>query len=183
MLGGRLGVLLAALLAVPVLMVAAAPAHACSCAIAGVHRHLQQADVVFEGTITEQRRTDYRTVMRIEVARVYKGEVRERMDVETGNGGGDCGLGIPEGRRVLVFGEIYEGVLGTSTCAGSGTDVHRAHPELAVWRDPLPGALVSNSWGAEGDPGGGTVWWLVGGAVLLVGGAVYGVRRRGRWSA
>lgn len=175
-MSGRLRALLTLLLAVPVLLVSSAPAHACSCVMAGVSKHLRQSDAVFEGEVVEKRRAEHLQVLRVEVSRVYKGDVVEQVDVVTGSGGGDCGVTIAAGRPALFFASADKDGYGTSICAGTGTALHRDHPALADWHAPAPGTLESDAWD---EAGGTSAWWWVGGFVAVGAlGAAYVAWRR-----
>lgn len=156
---------LLAVLAFPLVVVTAAPAYACSCVNAGVERQVRWADVVFVGTVEQVFLPDQQRVAEVVVDRVLKGSVPERTDVETGGGGGDCGVDFLEGDRVLVFGTLQDDAVHTDICSGTGTDLHGGHPALGTGHAPEPGALVSSERPVdEGMPA--AVWWLASGAAL-----------------
>ncbi len=170
------GLLLALLLAVPVLLVSAVPAHACSCVKAGPTKYVKWADVVFTGTVEDSAADDTIRVARIAVDEVYKGSVRARTDVTTSAQGPACGVDLVPGSEVIVFGSLEGSSVATSTCAGSGTRLHERHPALGTGSPPEPGELVSDAWPGPVDR---SIWWIGAPLLLLVAGAAaYAVRRR-----
>lgn len=159
---------LLAVLAFPLVVVTASPSYACSCVDATLEQQVRSADVVFVGTVEQTFQVDQGlvgVVAEVAVSRVHRGSVPERTDVVTGGGGGDCGVPLQEGDEVIVFGALDDDAVATTTCAGSGADLHEGHPALGAGRAPEPGALVSSKRpGDEGVPA--AVWWLAGAAAL-----------------
>lgn len=105
--------LLAALFAaLSLVVVTASPSFACSCIMNGIEQHVEGAEVVVTGTVTEITPPPQRRVMSsmdpatytVEVEDVHKGDVGETIAVLSPNSGASCGLeGIEEGGRYVVF--------------------------------------------------------------------------------
>ncbi|HET7233174.1 MAG TPA: hypothetical protein VFJ16_24400 [Longimicrobium sp.] len=97
----------------------------CSCAgpmtDAEAVRH---SAVVFEGRVTRSRQVRRgdgisRRVYTFTVTHWRKGAPRRTVQVETGLGGGDCGVTFPRRRTVMVYAsEGPGGRLGTGICSG-----------------------------------------------------------------
>lgn len=97
------------------LTVAPSQAWACSCAPSTDHRHLSRADVAFIGTGLTRRppavgrdgvmsSLDPATYV-FAVSAVLKGRVGPRQEVISPQFGASCGIEIPLGRPVVVFGQ------------------------------------------------------------------------------
>ena len=111
-----------------VLRASAPGADMCSCA--GVRTDaeaLRHNAVVFEGRPIRSRRArrsrgEYTRTVRVytfQVTRWRKGEPRRFVEVETGLGGGDCGVVFQRGRAYTVYaGRNDQGRLGTGICSG-----------------------------------------------------------------
>jgi hypothetical protein len=124
---------------------ASKPAWACSCAPSTPADRARDADAVFTGTVA--RITDARRdrVVNFDVDTVYKGEQSASIDVHTGYGGGDCGVGFIVDRRYTVFGFRGDGALNTYSCdapivgdvnpvaLGLGPGVTGLHRPLSPW--------------------------------------------------
>ena len=116
----------------------------CSCAEARTDAEaLQHNPVVFEGRVIRSRRArrshgEYSRVVRVytfHVTRWRKGTPRQVVEVQTGMGGGDCGIVFRRGRTYMVYaGTDDQGRLGTSICSG---------PYLPL-PDPPPGTPGSD---------------------------------------
>ena len=102
-------VLRAAVLAVVLSAVVAVDARACSCAARDARDRLHEADVAWAGEVVERRVSDAgdpryggdeRLLYTFAVRRVYKGEVPEHVEIETGASDGMCGFDVPVGHRM-----------------------------------------------------------------------------------
>jgi hypothetical protein len=138
--------LLALLLAVPgVLLTTASPAHACSCVGGPPEAGVRGADLIFLGTVTDDRGGNgIRRTLTFEVDLAWKGQVTATTRLGTGAGGGDCGLEITEGDETMVFAyREDDGTLGSNICHGRGathTDVERLLGPGAPPVEGTPGA-------------------------------------------
>jgi hypothetical protein len=198
--------LLVLALVVTGLAVWAAPAHACSCAVATDTDLLDRADAVFVGTLVDRTVTSQGDVYsstdpavhRFEVTGVYKGEVRADQEVVTSAEGASCGLELTEGDEVLVFASsAAPGGFGPAPGPGqyvadlcNGTRALGAGPVPASYGDPTVPAdpvepdegtevaqpLASDPVDAEGETP--VVPLAVGGVVLVAAAGALTWRRR-----
>ncbi|WP_435742344.1 hypothetical protein [Nocardioides sp. SYSU DS0663] len=98
------GLLASIAASVAVVVGAAAPAAACSCAVIGAAEHVEMADTVFTGVLQEQRDDGRRVTYEFVVDSVLEGDPGERAVVRSGASGASCGLGrLAEGERYVVF--------------------------------------------------------------------------------
>ena len=122
LLGGVLG-------ALSLVVLAASPSFACSCARAGTAEHVDNAVAVFTGTVADKEPPPKRPVMSsmdpvtytFEVARSFKGDVASPTEVLSAMSGASCGLeGIRTGDRYVVFADQGRGGdLWASLCGGT----------------------------------------------------------------
>jgi hypothetical protein len=170
---------LAAAAAIAALVVAVTPsaAGACSCAPVTTEDMVATAEVVFVGE--EVGRMTNREVwppvaVSFIVVEAYKGDVAAEMTVWTGGGGGDCGVG-PLSGLVGIAAYYEEGRLSFNICGG-------VHDPVAVAAAIDPIAMVPSPGDtAEPPAGSSAALWLVGGASLMVAGAVFMTLRRREW--
>ncbi|HEU4562518.1 MAG TPA: hypothetical protein VFS20_32105 [Longimicrobium sp.] len=111
-----------------VLRASAPEAGMCSCAGPLTDAEaLQRNPVVFEGRPIRSRRErrgdgGFRRMVRVytfQVTRWRKGTPRRVVEVQTGMGGGDCGIVFQRGRTYTVYaGPDDRGRLGTGICSG-----------------------------------------------------------------
>ena len=137
---------------------AASPASACSCAVVGVRDRatadtlLAGADAVFAGRLVDRREpvsldgssssADLATLT-FAVSRVFKGEVAPRQEVRTAQSGASCGLELAgEGPFLLFAQRAADGTLRASLCGGASERV-----DLATWAGSPPDAAVDGSPG------------------------------------
>jgi hypothetical protein len=78
----------------------AGDALACTCAPVDLVRDLPSADGAFVGTVLERRETEASVNLLFRVEQVYKGDIENRVEVETSRDGATCGLDLPVGERV-----------------------------------------------------------------------------------
>lgn len=133
-------------------------AHACSCVTAEPRQLVEWADAVVWAEVTDARMPLSGTGEAhylLDVERVYKGEVTQRVRVDSAASGAACGLeGIEAGGRYAFF------LLGDSSpyeanlCGGSG-GVERERLEKVLGAAERPAAEgVIDPAGARPDPGG-----------------------------
>lgn len=202
--------LLGSLLLVPVVvMIAAAPAHACSCAMGETADHVGWADRVFTGEVLEvqmpgvgsdgvQSSADPVRIL-IAVDEVFKGELPAETTVVTAASGASCGLEpLPaEGESWLWFAaESERGRLGVGLCGGSSPVDERTVAEVVAVTGPGTEAVAtgekpsarsqavsdtgSGRSGADDAGSGDAVPWGVGGVLVVLGVAVAGAAAVGR---
>ncbi len=181
---GRL--LALALLVLSTVLLAPAPAFACSCAGVSPAEHVEGTDVVVTGRVLDHVEARSRpwggtpSTYLVEAQTVWRGEVTERFEVIGGEAGDTCAMeGIEVDRRYVFFLHQRGGQLHGSLCGGTGTVTERQVDRLL---DPVAGQ-------PDGD-GPATAGWSVrsngdlvaaGGAVLAAGfGVAWKVRRARR---
>jgi hypothetical protein len=132
----------------------AGDALACSCLPVDLARDLPRADGAFVGTVLERRSTEASVIMLFRVEQVYKGEIENRIEVETARDGATCGLELAIGQRIGLLldreGELWR----SSLCS----QVDPA--EFLALADVKDNELPPLNWGGI----------VVGGLVLLSGG-------------
>jgi len=95
----------------------AGDALACTCAPIDLVRDLPRADGAFIGTVLE--RTDGKTTSTLlfRVEQVYKGDISNRVEIETARDGATCGLEAPVGERLGLLLERDGGKWRSSLCS------------------------------------------------------------------
>jgi len=181
----------AVLVVVATMTAATGSACACSCVELTVAEAVRNSSAVFVGTLREVRGPTLslssgdpsRFVFDVESA--YKGDVHEVQSVVSSSDSASCGLAIAVGQRTLVFahgessfsledGEYESGLCGGTRALAVSEMPTELGPAIAV----LPGSspigeddsypsMIARNW-----------YWIVGAAVLLVGGVVTVRRRR-----
>lgn len=161
-----LGVFGSFLLVPLVVLMAAAPAHACSCAMGGTKEYVEWADAIFTGTLVEVDAPDPDDghvsrgddiTMLVAVDRVFKGEAPAQVEVVTSSGGASCGLTPPpvDGDPWLWFLHLTEeGRYTASICGGSGPAVEGSVARVVDLVGPgaKPGPVSTTS--GDSTPGG-----------------------------
>lgn len=120
------------LLGIVIVVLLASPAvNACTCAgNTPPCESFGTADAVFAGTVIGERmserpkKTDQNEVeldwvprgVKFSVEQAYSGVTGTEIEVFTGRGGGDCGVGFRTGQRYLVYAYRYKDKLTTSIC-------------------------------------------------------------------
>lgn len=105
----------------------AAPALACSCAPMTDAEYVDNADVVFAGTLLDREEprsspiisSDDPVTLTFAVSEVYKGQVGAMAQVRTASSGASCGLEIEGEGPFLVFTTFDENGLTASLCGGT----------------------------------------------------------------
>ena len=134
------------LLAAGLVLGAASPASACSCARIVLATDLPQADGAFVGTYSDRTRIgDGQVAFTFEVERVLKGEFGPTAIVRTSSDGASCGLEFSGDRRTgLLLRRAEDGVWESSLCS-----MVQPAQLLAVGSDVPPDpavAVVSAGW-------------------------------------
>lgn len=95
--------LLTCLLALPVAVLTAAPAHACSCERPERESTLEESDLIAEVTVTGEHEADRDRIYDLQVQREWKGPGAGQIQVSTGRDVTACGLALREGRSYVLF--------------------------------------------------------------------------------
>ena len=153
-------------------------AYACSCVPPGPpEMALQEATAVFSGKVTDRQigqRLHFAfrypfihlyqagAKFTFAVSEIWKGAPYETIIINTGTGGGDCGLGLRTGEEYLIYAYGEQNALGSNICTRT-RPLANASEDIAILGtgDPptIAGANESSSFG-----------WLIGSctAVLFV---------------
>lgn len=142
------------LLLVPLLpvLLAPAPAYACSCMMPTVQQSLDGADVVVVGTVESVvesgvGRHGLDDIVRLDVQQVLKGEATRTQDVVSR----DCnGSALSPGMTGVIFLQREGGELSAHLCGGSG--FHEPAEVIAAVgqaQEPIPGATRIRRDGAD----------------------------------
>ena len=95
----------------------AGDALACTCAPVDLVRDLPTADGAFVGTLLEREDREATSTLLFRVEQVYKGDISNRVEVETARGGAACGIEAPVGERIGLLLERAGGVWSSSLCS------------------------------------------------------------------
>ncbi len=161
-----------------------APAFACSCAAQSVARHVDDADVVFAGTLTDADvpRSVFdgeNATYTFEVDAVYAGDPAAVTHISTASSGSACGLeGLTVGERYVVFAHAAGDRLSANLCGGTGPATPQlegtlgdalgapVRPDLTGSQGagpppPLPSMVTPWAWLAGLAAVVGPLWWLL----------------------
>ena len=95
----------------------AGDALACSCLPVDLARDLPRADGAFVGTLLERHDGEATSTLLFRVEQVYKGDIENRVEVETARGGAACGIELPVEERIGLLLERDGGVWRSSLCS------------------------------------------------------------------
>jgi hypothetical protein len=95
----------------------AGDALACSCLPVDLARDLPRADGAFVGTLLERHDGEATSTLLFRVEQVYKGDIENRVEVETARGGAACGIELPVDERIGLLLERVGGVWRSSLCS------------------------------------------------------------------
>ncbi len=127
------------LLAAATLILAPAPAYACSCIGRSTEQLIEDADVIFGGRLDEDTKSGQVRTLTFSVDLVYKGSADADQVVSTSTSTASCGLGISgPGPFVIFANESADGVLRANLCGGT-----RAGPAPAGLGSGTPPAGAS----------------------------------------
>ena len=101
----------------------AGDALACTCLPVDLARDLPRADGAFVGTLLEREDRDATSTLLFRVEQVYKGDIENRVEVETARGGAACGIEVPVGERIGLLLE-RDGAGGARACAPRSSRRH-----------------------------------------------------------
>jgi hypothetical protein len=109
--------LIRGLLVAVVALAFAGDALACSCMPVDLVRDLPRADGAVIGTIVERRDREATSTLVFRVEQVYKGDIDNRVEIETAKGGAACGIETPIGERIGLLLERDGDVWRSSLCS------------------------------------------------------------------
>ena len=177
-------------LVVPLLvLVAEAPASACSCVAASLDEHRRRADAVFSGEVL--RRSGGRdgtgsVTYTVRVDRVFKGEVASEQEVLSGAQSSACGIDLQAAQRAVFFahGDASRSApsgLRTDSCSGTragdpGHDLGQGRPPTSATAAPTAPELTTAERRVPQEDGVPVLGLLAG--VPLLGLGVLALRRR-----
>lgn len=84
---------------------------ACSCVPYNITQEIENADMIFTGTVIRKPNT-YPIYDSFKITEIFKGNKTDSITIETGIGGGDCGMEFQIGQSYLVYSRNLE----TSRC-------------------------------------------------------------------
>ena len=132
----------------------AGDAFACSCLPVDLARDLPRADGAFVGTLLERTDRESTSTLLFRVEQVYKGDIENRVEVETARGGAACGLEVAPDQRIGLLLERDGGVWRSSLCSQvepaaflALTDVKDNELPPLNWPGIVVGSLVLLSGG------------------------------------
>lgn len=105
------------MLSAALLLGLAGDALACSCAPIDLARDLPRADGAFIGTLLEREDREATSTLHFRIEQVYKGDISNRVEVETARGGAACGIEAPTGERIGLLLERDGQVWRSSLCS------------------------------------------------------------------
>lgn len=171
------------LVALSTVLLAPAPAFACSCAGLTPAEHVEGKDVVVTGRVLDHVEARSRpwggtpSTYLVETETVWRGEVTARFEVIGGEAGDTCAMeGIEVDRRYVFLLHQQGEELHGSLCGGTGSVSERQVDRLLdpVAGQPTGGGPASTGWSVRSN--GDLV--AAGGAVLVAGLGVAGWRVR-----
>lgn len=140
-------VLVATVLALPVIVATAPCAHACDCDRPTPESAIPGADLIGEVTVLDESEDDDKRLYELEVTRSWKGATHSRIELSTESDVTACGLELTEGERYILFagGSEDEGWSSTWCTATHGVDaedppVTRADVEAELGTGDVPTA-------------------------------------------
>lgn len=148
-----------------------APAHACSCVTDSEPELIGNAEVIFTGTVTQDRAVGQGRTYTFAVDRVFRGEAHATQTATTPVQDSACGLDLTGPGPFLVLGYLNEGRLQLSSCGGTRPGGPPA--DLGAGYPPQPGSAPT---GVTWTPSSGSLTLVVGAAFLVF--AVIVARRR-----
>ena len=95
----------------------AADARACSCLPVDLARDLPRADGALIGTLLERKDGRETSTLLFRVEQVYKGDIANRVTVETARDGAACGIEVAAGERIGLLLERDRAVWRSSLCS------------------------------------------------------------------
>lgn len=131
-----------------------AAAYACSCVTDSEPELIGNAEVIFTGSVSNERAWGGTRTYTFAVDRVYRSQVLATQTVRTDSQGQACGLELRGAGPYLVMGYLQNGVLWANSCGGTRAGATPA--ELGDGYPPQPGSSES------------PVPWLVLSGVIVV---------------
>ena len=144
----------------------AGDALACTCAPVDLVRDLPAADGAFIGTLLQRTDQGETSTLLFRVEQVYKGDISNRVEIETARDGATCGIEAPVGERLGLLLERRGEAWRSSLCS----QVEPA--EFLALTDVEDNAFPPVNWGG-----------IVVGALILLAGGWFLARRIRRYRA
>lgn len=148
-----------------------APAYACSCVTDSEPELIANAQVIFTGTLTDDRSQHDTRTYTFAVDRVFRGEAHAIQTARTPTQSPACGLDLEGPGPYLVLGYLENGVLWANSCGGTRTGA--TPTELGPGSPPQPGSAPT---GLTWTPANSGLTLVIGAAFLVI--AVVVARRR-----
>ncbi len=76
---------------------------ACQCVPPDLQEEIEDADLIFKGIPIEKRQENFKMIYRFAVRKTWKGQAVDTLEIQTGLGGGDCGMLFYIGKAYIVF--------------------------------------------------------------------------------
>lgn len=180
--------LLTCLLVLPVAVLTAPAAHACSCAGVTPAEQLAAADLVVEGRVTAVTEAGRERTYTLAVTRSWRGSQNDVVRVRTKRDEAECGTTLSDDPQIVLArasGETWttglcdgrvltgDGRLGPITAQQVESELGQGTPSGVDVSEPPPSDEVVT------ESGYGLLPWILGGAAVLLGGLALLVRRRG----
>lgn len=105
--------------------------------------YYQQAEVVIQGTVLDEKELDNSRVFAVSIEKVWKGQPDAYIDLHTAMDSAQCGVTLEGDGTYVIFASTVEGELRTSLC--SGTRLADSNPELVSWLNNYDGTSSSSS--------------------------------------
>ncbi len=141
-----------------VLVVNSAPALACSCALGSTGDHVENADVIVTGTLTdaidppaaEVMSSDDPITYLVDVEKTFKGDASHQLEFTSAMSGASCGLeGMQVGDRYAFFLYPENKGLEANLCGGTAPSTPKLERQIAHWtgppREPAAGVEPASS--------------------------------------
>ncbi|OWR27198.1 hypothetical protein CDO73_23410 [Saccharibacillus sp. O23] len=162
-------------------------AYACSCAFdPNGNEQIEFADLIFSGTLVKKTKSllnltgsysgEDRYDHEFEVDQAWKGDVYEKVTVESGTATESCGVNFQEGYRYIVLAKRDGAKLITSLCSGNALYEEDSRPDilqkLGEPSDPLAGSSPGDRFRAY-------LWMILAFVAAIVSALTWlGLRRR-----
>ena len=79
---------------------------ACECAKVSLKEEIRQATEIFQGTVKKVEKTINGVLYEFEIEKLWKGKLEQAKKIETGFGGGDCGIVLEKGKSYVIFSNL-----------------------------------------------------------------------------
>ena len=161
---------------------------ACSCVVSTTAQQVSRAETIVDGRLEWIASDGIETTYGVKVTNLYKGKAAVREKLVGSASEASCGLGdLATNKRYLFFIKgVHRGTMSVSLCTGTAPYNAVLAAKIAAITGPPTGPYVApgvQPVQVDDSTGSGTsVWTVLGSAVVVIGGAVAGLRfyaRRG----